>query len=106
MINSLHIMPIMVLACDMCPNLIEATFYSFVLGLINASYLISYDLGGVLTHKLGVTNDNFENLSWLIVIQCTFPLLTIPFILLLVPNKAEFMTQLKKYKDKMLKEQE
>lgn len=41
-ISSIHLMPIMVLACDMCPKSVEATFYSFVLALINIGYLISY----------------------------------------------------------------
>ena len=28
-ISSVHLMPIMVLACEMCPKNVEATFYSF-----------------------------------------------------------------------------
>jgi hypothetical protein len=35
-------MPLMVLAVEMCPRDVEATFYSFVLAIINAGYLISY----------------------------------------------------------------
>ena len=61
-------MPIMVLACDMCPDSVEATFYSFVLALINVAYLILYNIGGILTKKLGITSNNFENMSTLILI--------------------------------------
>ena len=55
-------MPIMVLACDMCPKSVEATFYSFVLALINLGYLISYQLGGTLSYSLGITINNFSGL--------------------------------------------
>ena len=40
--NSIHRMPIMVLACKLCPKDVEATFYSFQLAVINLGYLISY----------------------------------------------------------------
>jgi Na+/melibiose symporter-like transporter len=49
-INSLHLMPIMVLACDMCPPNVEATFYSFILAIINVGYLLSYNIGGLVTY--------------------------------------------------------
>ena len=83
-------MPVMVLACDMCPKSIEATFYSFVLALINISYLVSYDLGGVMTSKLGITNQNFDNLTTLITIASVYPLLSLPLIVCLVPDKESF----------------
>ena len=92
--NALHLMPIMVLACDMCPTDVEATFYSFVLALINISYLISYDFGGILTSKLGITNSNFDNISTLITIASIYPLLSVPFIICLVPNKQSFNNKL------------
>ena len=41
-INSVHLMPIMVYACNICPKSVEATFYSFILALINVGYLLSY----------------------------------------------------------------
>jgi hypothetical protein len=41
-VNELHLMPLMVLACKMCPKSVEASFYAFVLAIINAGYLISY----------------------------------------------------------------
>lgn len=86
-INALHLMPIMVLACDMCPSKIEATFYSFVLALINLAYLISYDSGGWLMTAFSITSTSFVRLSWLVVVQAVYPLVNIPFILWFVPNK-------------------
>lgn len=58
-VNELHLMPLMVLACKMCPKSVEATFYSFVLAIINFGYLVSYWLGGLLTSSLNITSSNF-----------------------------------------------
>ena len=85
-VNAIHLMPIMVLACDMCPKGVEATFYSFVLALINVGYLVSYDIGGILTLRLGITSTNFDNLNILIIVASLFPLATLPLLFCLVPS--------------------
>ena len=41
----------------MCPKKIEATFYALVLAVINAGYLISYWLGGLMTVAWGITGE-------------------------------------------------
>jgi hypothetical protein len=41
----------------MCPKNIEATFYALVLAVINAGYLISYWLGGLMTIAWGITGE-------------------------------------------------
>jgi hypothetical protein len=56
--NELHLMPLMMLACQMCPKGIEATFYALVLAVINAGYLISYWLGGALAYSLGISGES------------------------------------------------
>jgi len=99
-INALHLMPIMVLACDMCPTGIEATFYSFVLALTNVGYLLSYDFGGILTFRLGITSRNFDNLSFLIIIASLFPLTSLPLLFCLVPSQEEFLKQLELFRNK------
>ena len=76
----------MVLACDMCPKSVEATFYSFVLALINLGYLISYQLGGTLSYSLGITINNFSGLNTLIIIAAVYPILSLPLLFCLVPN--------------------
>lgn len=88
-INEIHLMPIMVLACDMCPKSVEATFYSFILALINLAYLISYDAGGLLSSSLHITNTNFDNISVLISIASIYPLLSLPLLFCLVPSQQE-----------------
>ena len=54
-VNELHLMPLMILACKMCPKQVEASFYAFVLAVINLGYLVSYQLGGIITYSLGIT---------------------------------------------------
>jgi hypothetical protein len=62
-------MPLMVLAAKMCPKQVEASFYAFVLAVINLGYLISYQLGGLLTYGLNITANQFTNLWILIIIS-------------------------------------
>ena len=66
----------------MCPKNIEATFYALVLAVINAGYLISYWLGGVLTIWLGISGepDSFANLWKLIIIASSLPLVSLFFL--------------------------
>jgi hypothetical protein len=75
-VNELHLMPLMVLAAKMCPKQVEASFYAFVLAVINLGYLVSYQLGGILTYSLGITATNFKNLWILVILASVFPLLT------------------------------
>ena len=75
-VNELHLMPLMVLACKMCPKSVEASFYAFVLAVINLGYLVSYQLGGLLTYGLGITATDFRNLWILVLLSAIFPLLT------------------------------
>lgn len=81
--NELHLMPLMVLACKMCPKSVEASFYAFILAIINFGYLVSYWTGGLLTWGLGITSENFTQLWILITIASAFPLITLLFLIVL-----------------------
>ena len=87
-INELHIMPLMVLACYMCPKDVETTFYALVLAVINLGYLISYWTGGIFTIWLGISNTNFSNFWSLILISSIWPVLTLLYLLIL-PKENE-----------------
>ena len=78
-------MPLMVLACKMCPQDVEATFYALVLAIINLGYLISYWIGGGLTIWLGLggSDQNFDLFWVLILISTVWPLLTLIYLLIL-----------------------
>ena len=95
-VNELHLMPLMVLACKMCPKQVEASFYAFVLAVINLGYLVSYQLGGILTYSLGITATQFERLWILVVLSAIFPLLT-QILLLCLPEKYDVNEEITKY---------
>ena len=73
----------------MCPKGIEATFYALVLAVINAGYLISYWLGGLLAYEFDITGDvgSFSKLPLLISIAALVPILTL-FMLLMLPKET------------------
>lgn len=76
-------MPLMIIACQLCPKNIEATFYALVLAVINAGYLISYWLGGLLTVAWGISGDvgSFGNLWKLILIASLMPLTSLAILM-------------------------
>lgn len=96
LVNELHLMPLMILACKMCPKQVEASFYAFVLAVINLGYLVSYQLGGLITFALGITATSFANLWILVVLSAIFPLLT-QLLLLFLPEKYDVNEEIRKY---------
>jgi len=59
-------MPLLVLACRMCPKNIEGTMYAFIMSTLNFGSMISSLLGGILTYYMEITESNFNNLGLLI----------------------------------------
>lgn len=87
-------MPIMVLACQLCPKDVEATFYSFQLAVINLGYLISYQIGMWLMVTLGITSDNFDGLWLMILVASLYPVLTLFFMCCLLTSERTEIQQL------------
>lgn len=87
-VNELHLMPLMVMACFMCPKDVETTFYALVLAVINAGYLISYWTGGLFTIWLGISSTDFSKFWILITISSLWPLLTLIYLFVL-PKENE-----------------
>ena len=76
-------MPILVLAAKICPVGVEAMLYATIMSANNLSGSVGRLLGGLLTQLLGITNDNFTNLSSLILLtnlSGLIPLLFLNFI--------------------------
>lgn len=46
-------LPLLVMACNICPKNIEGTLYAFILSIMNLGSLIANNLGGVLCYYLG-----------------------------------------------------
>ncbi len=59
-------MPVLVLAARLCPPGIEATLFAILMSVFNLAGLVSQEGGALLTHFLGITENNFDQL-WLLV---------------------------------------
>jgi folate/biopterin transporter len=73
-------MPVLVLAARLCPPGVEATLFALLMSVVNVSGLVSYEFGALLTHWLGVTDTNFDNLWILVLIANLSTLLPLPLL--------------------------
>lgn len=89
----INTMPLLVLACNICPKNIEGTLYAFLISVLNFGSLCSNQLGSLLSNILGITSTQFGNLSSLIFISNIVLLLPMPALYLINadaynPNKT------------------
>ncbi|MDX1976310.1 MAG: folate/biopterin family MFS transporter [Pseudanabaenaceae cyanobacterium bins.68] len=73
-------MPVLVLAARLCPAGVEATLFASLMSIFNLAGLCSYQFGALLTHLLGITESNFDQLWLLILITNLSTLLPLPLI--------------------------
>lgn len=85
-LSEINFLPVLVLACNLCPKNIEATLYAFLISIVNLSYVLSNQIGSGLTYTLGITKDNFSNFKWLIIIANISMLLPMPILYLINDN--------------------
>ncbi len=85
----LQTMPVLVLACKLCPRHLEAAIYESILGIKNLAYFLSYRLGGVSMYVLGITAKNFSRLWILSLVSTLFPVITL-VLLAVVPIKSSY----------------
>lgn len=78
-------MPVLILAAQLCPPGVEATMFAILMSICNLAGILSHESGALLTHWLGVTDTNFENLWQLVLITNLATLLPLP-MLHWVPN--------------------
>jgi folate/biopterin transporter len=64
----LSMMPILTLACMICPRSLEGTVYSFFMSALNLGQCLSILFGSFLTSGLKITSHNFANFGTLILI--------------------------------------
>jgi len=72
-------MPVLVLAARLCPPGVEATLFATLMSIYNAASATGSELGALLTHLLGVTDTNFDNLALLVFICTISSLAVLPF---------------------------
>ncbi|MBD2203565.1 folate/biopterin family MFS transporter [Calothrix sp. FACHB-1219] len=73
-------MPVLVLAARICPPGVEATLFALLMSVCNLAGMVSYELGAIVMHWLGITETNFELLWLLVVITNLSTLLPLPFL--------------------------
>ncbi|GAB4299060.1 MAG: folate/biopterin family MFS transporter [Oscillatoriaceae cyanobacterium] len=73
-------MPVLVLAARLCPAGVEATLFALLMSVMNLAAIASHELGALLTHFLGVTETNFDNLWLLVTISNLSTLLPLPLL--------------------------
>lgn len=79
-IGQIAYMPVLVLCARLCPPGVEATLFALLMSISNLAGLLSYEGGAVLTHWLGITDRNFDNLWLLVLITNLSTLLPLPFL--------------------------
>lgn len=100
-LGEINLMPLLVLACNICPKNIEGTIYAFLISIVNLGSLFASQWGSYLTYYLGITEVNFDNLVWLIVISNLCYLIPLPFLFLL---NEESYTKFIEYEDKNIED--
>lgn len=97
--GELSMMPILTLACQICPKKLEASVYSFFMSATNVGLTISSLSSSIITAYLGITAKDFSQLRNLILITSLFNLLPLILIIYLHPKYFEA-----KYKEDQLLE--
>jgi len=80
MVWEIVMMPMLSLACVICPKSLEGTVYSLFMSALNFGSIISNLWGAYLTKHLGITTTNFSNLPILILISNVSWLIPLPFL--------------------------
>jgi folate/biopterin transporter len=86
--GEISFMPVLVLSARICPPGIEATLFALLMSVLNLAGLLSHELGALLTHRLGVTETNFEHLWLLVTLTNASTLLPLPLLLWLPDTSA------------------
>eukprot|EP00850_Spirogloea_muscicola_P002563 SM000010S04201 [mRNA] locus=s10:280451:284029:+ [translate_table: standard] len=87
-LGQVSFMPVLVLSARLCPPGVEATLFATLMSISNGGGVTGGLVGGGLTHLLGITSANFDNLASLLVVCNLSSLLLLPFLGLL-PTESD-----------------
>ncbi|NER81772.1 MAG: folate/biopterin family MFS transporter [Leptolyngbya sp. SIO1D8] len=87
--GEISFMPVLVLSARICPAGVEATLFALLMSVLNLAGLLSHELGAILTHWLGVTETNFDNLWLLVTLTNLSTLLPLPLLFLLPKTSSQ-----------------
>jgi len=74
------LLPILVIATQVCPSGLEGMLFATIISANNLSNIIGKLLGGLLTKLMGITNDNFTNIPFFIILTNLFGLIPLLFL--------------------------
>lgn len=74
------LLPILVIATKVCPPGLEGMLFATIISANNLSNIIGKILGGLLTKQIGITNDNFTNIPFFIILTNLFGLIPLLFL--------------------------
>ncbi|PIN01683.1 Acetyl-CoA transporter [Handroanthus impetiginosus] len=84
-LSQVSFMPVLVLAAKICPEGMEATLFATLMSISNGGGVLGGLIGAELTQLFGVTKDEFNNLTSLIILCNLSSLLPLP-LLNLIPQ--------------------
>lgn len=85
MMNRLLYIPMFILAARICPPGAEATVFAMFMSLLNFGQSVAIYFGSFCVFMLGITDTNYDNFVYLILIRSFARLIPIPIIYMLVP---------------------
>lgn len=88
MLSELVILPMLSLACLLCPPNLEATVYSVFVSALNLGNALANLFGAILTETYGIANKNYDNMDSLILICNLIGFIPLPLILMM--NESYF----------------
>lgn len=100
-IGELVMMPMLALACLLCPKNLEGTVYALFMSALNFGGILSGLFGSLLTSYLRITSKDYHNLHILISISNVLTLVPLPFLFLISdsffePNPIEHNIEIEK----------
>ncbi|KAL3642006.1 hypothetical protein CASFOL_012821 [Castilleja foliolosa] len=67
-LGQVSFMPVLILAAKICPEGMEATLFATLMSISNGGSVVGGMIGAGLTQLFGVTKDEFDNLTYLIIL--------------------------------------
>lgn len=86
MVRRLKFMPILIIASRICPEGAEATLFALLMSLSNLGDAVAIDIGAIIIRIFNVTEDNYDNFIYVVIVKSLLRLSLIPFIPLLAPE--------------------
>jgi folate/biopterin transporter len=80
MVGEFILLPILSLACVVCPKNLEGTIYSVFMSSLNLGGILSNLNGGLLAGTLNISTHNYDNLHLLILIAKVSSLIPLPML--------------------------